>query len=116
MRGFIISSIALCLAGVAIAQTAKPNATVTLKRLIEKRELSFDKTPFSGWENGIELTLHIDGADVGGARKYGKLKATAAMDDAGTDLTKKGEGPSNSDSSFHEVREPQVFHSGFDIE
>jgi len=54
-----LSAVWLC-ATVAFAQQ-KPNATVTLKSLVEKRELSIEKTPFSGWENGIELVLHFDG-------------------------------------------------------
>jgi hypothetical protein len=82
------------------------NATVTLKKLTEKRELDLVKDDFAGWDNGIELRLHVDGPDVQGARKYGKLKAIQAVDDAGTDLTKQGEGPKFMDSdSYHEIRE-----------
>jgi len=114
---FLISSVA------APAQTSKPTATVTLKKLTEKRELSLEKDSFAGWENGIELSLHVDGPDVVGARKYGKLKAIQALDDVGTDLTAKGEGPSFGGETFREVREPQMFGrdnqpkpTGFDVD
>src|SRR4051812_28015762 len=72
--------------GPADAQTS-----VTLKRLLEKRELAMEKTPFSGWDNGIDLYLHVDGSAVKEARKY-KLKVTDAKDDTGTDLKKAPKG------------------------
>src|SRR5689334_8294275 len=114
-------------AGAAEAQSSRPtNATVTLKKLTEKRELDLVKDDFAGWDNGVELKLHVDGPDVQGARKYGKLKVLQAVDDLGTDLTKQGEGPKFADSeSFHEVREQPTWGreseakpkpSGFDIE
>src|SRR4030095_14347637 len=51
-------------------------ATVTLKKLVEKREVTTEKDSFS--DKGIELTVHIDGPDVQGARKFGKLTVTKA--------------------------------------
>ena len=114
MRTILSTVVVLGLASLAAAQTtAKPNATVTLKSLVESRELTLEKSTFSGWKNGIELSLHIDGPAVQGARKYGRLKATEAIDDAGTDLLKKGEGPDFESTSFDEIREPQTFGSGF---
>jgi hypothetical protein len=110
MRALVTLAIGLGLVGSLFGQTTRPvsaGATVTLKRIVEKREISLEKGPFSGWENGIDLTMHVDGPDVVGARKYGKLQAKRAVDDAGTDLTKKGEGPQHSIDSFDEVREPQ---------
>jgi hypothetical protein len=120
MRPAIIVLVVSLSASVAFAQ----NTTVTLKKLVEKREVSVEKTPFSGWNNGIELTLHIDGADVKGARKFGKLTVTRAVDDVGTDLTKAGDGPSQDSDRFEDIREPMSFGfdenkpkpSGFDIE
>jgi hypothetical protein len=123
----ILIAILASLASLTIAQTqptSRPNAVVTLKKLVEKRELSMTKDDsFAGWENGIELSLHVDGPDVQGARKYGKLKAIQALDDAGTDLLAKGEGPSFGGDTFREVREAQGFSrpdqpkpSGFDVD
>jgi len=121
MRPKTIALFVSLLASVAFAQ----NSTVTLKKLVEKREVSIEKSPFSGWGSGIELTLHIDGADVKGARKFGKLKVTKAVDDAGTDLSKATEDTPRRDSDrFEEVREIQTFGmddakpkpTGFDIE
>jgi hypothetical protein len=89
---------------------AAGGTTVTLKRLMERRELAVEKTPFSGWESGVELTLHVDGPGVAGARKYGKLNVTEAKDDAGTDLTQKPKGgPEFESEQFREVREPESF-------
>src|SRR5688572_17965421 len=106
---FSVPALAL-LAPLALAADAPPDAKVTLKRLIEKREVSIEKTPFSGWENGIELQLHVDGPAVKGARKVGKTKVTEASDDAGTDLTKKSkDAPSFENDEFRDVREPQSF-------
>jgi hypothetical protein len=123
---YIVAIIVLVTSSLALAQATKPalpTATVTLKKLTEKRELSLEKDSFAGWENGIELSLHVDGPDVQGARKYGKLKAIQALDDIGTDLTAKGEGPSFGGETFREVREPQMFGrddkpkpAGFDVE
>src|SRR3954466_9859212 len=108
---FIVASFLACSAFAADA----PQTKVTLKRLIEKREVSLEKTPFSGWENGIDLNLHVDGPGVQGARKYGKLKITEAADDPGTDLTKKSKGaPTFANEGFQEVREPQSFGFGND--
>jgi hypothetical protein len=89
------------------------STTVTLKRLMERRELAVEKTPFSGWESGVELSVHVDGPAAAGARKYGKLKVTEAKDDAGTDLTQKPKGvPTFESEQFREVREPNSF-TGF---
>ena len=116
--------IAICLVSVG-ASSAAHAAAVTLKKLEEQRELSLEKSPFAGWNNGIELTLHVDGPDVQGARKYGKLKTTKAVDDVGTDLTTKGAGPASANNdNFEEVREPQTFGrrddepkpTGFDLQ
>jgi hypothetical protein len=98
------------------APTGSVAAKVTLKKLVEKRELTVEKNPFGGWENGIELNLHVDGAGAAGARKVGKIKVTQATDDAGTDLTKKAkEGPMSMEhNSFEEVRAPQAFTFGND--
>ncbi len=115
-------------ASIVSAQTnspgAAPKATVTLKSLIEKRQLSLEESPFKGWENGIELSLHVDGADVKGARKYGMVKVTKAVDDVGTDLSKKGAGPKTAEmNDFQEIREPMNFgdrsqpkRTGFDFD
>ena len=113
---WILSAVGLAfLAPLAFAADAPQDAKVTLKRLIEKRELSLEKTPFSGWENGIELQLHVDGAAVKGARKVGKLKVAEASDDAGTDLNKKPkDAPRFENDDFQEVREPQSFSFGND--
>jgi hypothetical protein len=100
-------------------------ATVTLQKLEEKRELSLQTSPFAGWDNGIELTLHVDGPDVAGARKYGKLTTIKAVDEVGTDLTAKGKGPSGNNDGFQEIRQPQTFGrmshdepkpTGFDVD
>src|SRR4051812_19368457 len=85
---------AMLFVGVVRAQT------VTLKSLTETRELAVVKSTFSGWHNGIELSLHIDGPAVAGATKYGKVKILKAVDDVGTDLSKAGEGPSSSNDQF----------------
>lgn len=107
-----------------LASDEKPDAKITLKKLVEKRELEVEKGPFSGWENGIELTLHVDGAGVKDARQVGRIKVTKATDDAGTDLTKKtGDVPMQDTEHFDDVREPQSFgfgnnekkQSGFDV-
>jgi hypothetical protein len=83
---------------------------ITLKKLVEKREMTLEKSPFAGWENGIELSLHVDGPAVKGARKYGKIKIDKAVDDAGTDLTKAtGDVPSRAMDNLEEVSEPQTF-------
>jgi hypothetical protein len=90
-----------------------PQTTVTLNRLIEKREVSLKKMPFSGWENGIDLSLHVDGPAVADARKFGKIKIIEASDDAGTDLTKKAkDAPSFESGEFQDIRGPMSF--GFD--
>jgi hypothetical protein len=113
------------LSSLAFAAAPPDDATVTLKRLIEKRELSPVKTPFSGWESGIDLQLHVDGPGVKDARKFGKLKITEASDDAGTDLTKKPKGtPSYDNEEFREIQPPHSFGfddkapkpTGFDVE
>ena len=111
----ILASTSL-LAFTAVAFAAEPaGATVTLKKLLERRELSVEKTPFSGWENGIELLLHVEGPGVKGARKFGKLKITEAKDDAGTDLTKVNkDAPKFMTDHFEDVREPQQFGFGSD--
>src|SRR3954471_3245512 len=72
---------ALCASVVFAADDTK----VTLKKLVEKRELKQEKNAneFGGdWDNGIDLTLHIDGAAVKDARKYGAVKVEKATDDA----------------------------------
>ena len=116
MRWMLATLACVFLTSVALAADAPaPEAKVTLKRLIEKREVSTEKTPFSGWENGIELQLHVDGPAVKGARKVGKMKFTEASDDAGTDLTKKAkDAPTFENDEFREVREPQSFSFGDD--
>ena len=44
--------------------TAMEAENVFAKSLVEKRQSSLDdKSPFAGWENGIELSLHVDGPD-----------------------------------------------------
>lgn len=113
--------IAFCAAPLVAAQTT----TVTLKKLVEKRELTLVKDAFSGSENGIELTLHIDGPGVKGARKFGMIKITKALDDTGTDLARKGEGVGSfAEDNYQDVREPMSFGmsdnapkpTGFDID
>jgi hypothetical protein len=123
-RRIIAIAVTLC-ASVAVA-AEKPNVTVTLKTLTERRELAIEKTPFSGWNTGIELTLHVDGPDVKGARKFGMLKVSKAVDDAGTDLNaaSKETPKQNILENYEEVREPQSFGmdsnqpkpTGFDME
>jgi hypothetical protein len=88
------------------------NATVTLKKLVEKRQMSVEKSPFGSFENGIDLTLYIDGADVKGARKFGKLKVTKAVDDVGTDLNKKSEDSMEMGDQFQDIQEPMSFGMG----
>jgi hypothetical protein len=106
---FIVAAVS-----VAADKSASGEATVTLKRLLEKRELALEKTPFSGWDNGVELYLHVDGAGVKDARKY-KLKVTEAKDDTGTDLKKAPKGvPNFEGEQYQEARPPQTFDFGDD--
>jgi hypothetical protein len=125
MRHWVVATIVMLCSSIAFAQDAKVDSKVTLKKLIEKRELSLEKNPFSGWENGIDLTLHVDGPSVKGARQVGMIQIKQAVDDAGTDLTKKGEdAPMRDLEQFQDVREPQNFGfgnnapkpSGFDLD
>jgi hypothetical protein len=120
MRLWTTGLVVAVLSSVALAQ----NATVTLKKLVEKRQMSVEKSPFGNWENGIDLTLYIDGADVKGARKFGKLKVTKAVDDVGTDLTKKSEDSMDMSEQFQDIQEPMRFGmdenkpkpTGFEVE
>jgi hypothetical protein len=108
--GSSIMAILVCImASIASAQTPGGGGVVTLKSLLEKRELSLEKSDFAGWNSGIELSLHVDGADVQGARKYGKIALTQAVDDVGTDLSKKGEGPKAPMKEMREIRKPMSF-------
>lgn len=112
MRALIVIILALSASLALAQQQAAPS--VTLKSLTEKREMIIEKTPFSGWENGIELKLHVDGEAVKGARQYGMVKIIQATDDAGTDLTKStDEGPrSRSSDNFEDIREEPSFSFG----
>ena len=113
MRHWAAGTIVMLCASVAFAEDAKVDAKVTLKKLIEKRELVLEKSPFSGWENGVEVTLHVDGASVKGARQVGMIQIKQAIDDVGTDLNKKtADAPMRDLDRFEEVRAPQSF--GFD--
>jgi hypothetical protein len=99
------------------------DTSVKLLSLIESRELSLEKTPFSGWQNEVTLTLHIDGPGIAGARKFGRLVIAKAVDDAGTDLTRRPENaPPRGADEFQDIRTPQTFDdtapkpTGFDLE
>lgn len=109
---FFVACVLSCLAFVDVdaAESAGP-PTVQIRSIVEKRELSLaqDKDPFAGWNNNIEINFHIDGDAVKGARSYGHLKIKSATDDAGTDLTQKGQGPSYAMKGMEEIREPMVF-------
>jgi hypothetical protein len=114
----------LIVLGVLLLATVAPaqKATITLKKLVEKREMTTEKESFFN-DKGIELTLHIDGPDVQGARKIGNLTVTKAVDDVGTDLNKQDEATMSSDS-FQEIQEPMSFGdddkkpkpTGFDLD
>lgn len=93
----------------SLTYAADTPATVTLKSIIEKREKTFEKDSFAGWNNNLELKLYVDGAAVKGATKYGHLQIKSATDDTGTNLTKKGEGPSQELKGFDDIRQRMTF-------
>ena len=65
------------------------------------------RTRSADGENGINLTLHVDGPAVANARKYGKLKLTKAIDDAATDLTQTAQdAPTSALEEMREVQKP----------
>src|SRR5262245_54702184 len=74
----LVPALAMAAAPAGNASSESSQTQVTLKRLLERRELAVEKTPFSGWETGVELTLHVDGPGVAGARKFGHLKLLEA--------------------------------------
>jgi hypothetical protein len=103
MRGIASSMVLFILGNIASAQTAPSNVTVTLTRLIEKRELAPGKDDFDTWKNGIDITLHVDGPDVQEAHKYGKLRIKRAVDDVGTDLSQMASGFGPDSDHFQEI-------------
>jgi hypothetical protein len=75
------SAATLSLAAVKVESSEVKETRV--EKLIKKENV------FSSDVSRLQVTLHIDGDDIKGATKWGKLKLTEAVDDVGTDLKPK---------------------------
>jgi len=105
MRRFVVavSSWSCVVIASAIAVPSSAAVKVQPSEVKETRVQTLIKKEnvFSSDVSRLQLTLHIDGDDIKAATKWGKVKLTEAVDDAGTDLKPKKDsmsfGPSDDD-------------------
>jgi hypothetical protein len=110
-NGFCVTLVTIVLAGFCVAADA-PNVSVKLKKIAEDRELTLEKSEDSFPDSGdVTLTLLVDGQDVVGARKAGRIKVTKAVDDKDTDLLAKPKGVSvfSGGDDFREIMRRGAF-------
>ena len=88
----VASSSVVLLAAVSIAAVKVQPAEILETRLVT---LIKKENVFSSDASRLQVKLNVDGPEVKGATKWGKVKLTEAVDDAGTDLK-----PKKDDSGF----------------
>jgi hypothetical protein len=92
LRFLVVASSCILLACAAAA--ARAEVKVQPAEVSETRVATLIKKPnvFSSDVSRLAVKLNVDGPEVKGATKWGKLKIAQAVDDAGTDLKPKQEG------------------------
>ena len=88
LRSVAVASSSLLLAAVSLAAVKVQPAEVFETRLVT---LIKKENVFSSDSSRLQVKLNVDGPAVKGATKWGKVKLTEAVDDAGTDLKPKRE-------------------------
>ena len=86
VRSLAVASSSLLLAAVSLAAVKVQPAEV-----LETRMVTLIKKVYSSDSPRLEVKLNVDGPEVKRATKWGKVKLTEAVDDAGTDLKPKQE-------------------------
>jgi len=88
LRSVAVASSFLLLAAVSLGAVKVQPAEVLETRLVT---LIKKENVFSSDSSRLQVKLNVDGPEVKGATKWGKVKLTEAVDDAGTDLKPKKE-------------------------
>ncbi len=102
------SSSSVLLACVSLAAVKVQPAEILETRLVT---LIKKENVFSSDSSKLQVKLNVDGPEVKGATKWGKVKLTEAVDDVGTDLKPKEEGGGFAFSRNEDLEEISRFGS-----